>query len=53
MKKKVKKLVVHPRSALVLESDCVLEDVEIDGHLEIKESGSIVMKHLKKDYVSL
>ena len=53
MKKKVKKLVVHPKSALILESDCILEDVEIDGHLEIKESGPIVVKHLQKDYVSL
>ena len=33
LKQKVKKLKVHPNSALIVESDCVLEDVEVDGHL--------------------
>lgn len=49
----MKKLWVSPRSSLILESDCVLENVEVDGHLDIKESGSIVVQHLGQDYHSL
>jgi hypothetical protein len=44
---------VHPRSSLIIESDCTLEDVEVDGHYEIKEAGSITVKHLGQDYHSL
>jgi hypothetical protein len=41
---------MDPHSSLVIESDCILEDVQIDGHLSIKESGSINVKHFDKDY---
>ena len=41
---------MDPHSSLVIESDCILEDVQIDGHLSIKESGSIKVKHFDKDY---
>jgi hypothetical protein len=44
---------MHPRSSLIIDSDCVLEDVEVDGHLEIKDSGNIVVKHVEKDYHSI
>lgn len=44
---------MHPRSSLIIDSDCVLEDVEVDGHLEIKDSGNIVVKHVDKDYHSI
>lgn len=37
----------------MIESDCVLEDVELDGHLEIHEKGHISVKHLEKDYHSV
>jgi hypothetical protein len=49
----VKKLKIVGRSSLVIESDCVLEDVELDGHYEIHEKGSIVVKHLDRDYHSV
>lgn len=49
----MKKLWMHPRSSLIIESDCVLEEVEVDGHLEIKEKGAIKVKHTDKDYHSL
>lgn len=44
MKQKVKKLKVSARSSLVISSDCVLEDVEIDGDDEIIEDGNICLK---------
>jgi len=46
-------LKVHARSSLIIDVDCVLEDVEIDGHYEIKEGGNITVKHMDKDYHSL
>ena len=36
-----------------MDVDCILEDVEIDGHYEIKQGGSITVKHTNKDYHSL
>lgn len=44
LKKKVKKLKVIARSSLIISSDCILEDVEVDGHDEIIEDGSICLK---------
>lgn len=44
MKQKVKKLRVTARSSLIISSDCVLEDVDIDGHDEIIEDGNICLK---------
>ncbi len=44
LKKKVKKLKVTARSSLIISSDCILEDVEVDGHDEIIEDGSICLK---------
>lgn len=41
---------MHHRSSLIIESDCVLEDVEVDGHYEITEKGNIKVKHTDKDY---
>ncbi len=41
------------RSSLVIESDCILEDIDLDGHLEIHEKGNIVAKHLQQDYHSI
>lgn len=34
----------------MIESDCVLEDIELDGHYEIHEKGEAKVKHLAKDY---
>ena len=53
MKTKVKNVKVHARSSLIIDVDCILENVEIDGHYEIKEGGNITVKHLEKDYHSI
>jgi hypothetical protein len=50
---KVKRVKIVGRSSLVIESDCVLEDVELDGHYEIHEKGAIKVKHLQQDYHSI
>lgn len=50
MRKKVKKLRVTARSSLVISSDCILEDVDIDGNDEIIEDGSICLKVDDQDY---
>lgn len=44
LKGKVQKLKVTARSSLIISSDCVLEDVEVDGHDEIIEDGNICLK---------
>jgi len=44
LKQKVKKLKITARSSLIISSDCILEDVEVDGHDEIIEDGSICLK---------
>ena len=36
MRKKVKKLTVQKNSSLILSDDCILEDVYVDGHFEVK-----------------
>lgn len=53
MKTKVKKLKVSSGSTLVVESDCVLEDVEVDGTLRVKSEGNIVEKETSKNYEKL
>ena len=50
MKQKVKKLKISGKSSLIISSDCVLEDVEIDGHEQIIEDGMIQLKVEGKDY---
>jgi hypothetical protein len=50
MKKKIKKLKVSGRSSLSITSDCILEDVEIDGDEEIIEDGNICLKVNDKAY---
>jgi hypothetical protein len=49
----VKKVKIVGRSSLVIESDCVLEDVELDGYYEIHEKGNITVRHLDRDYHSI
>ena len=44
LKGKVQKLKITARSSLIISSDCVLEDVEVDGHDEIIEDGNICLK---------
>lgn len=44
LKGKVQKLKVTARSSLIISSDCILEDVEVDGHDEIIEDGNICLK---------
>jgi hypothetical protein len=44
LKTKVQKLKVSPNSTLVILSDCVLEDVEVDGSVRISNEGNIVIK---------
>lgn len=46
----MKRVVLTERSSLVVESDCILEDVEVDGHYEIHTKGPAVVKHFKQDY---
>ena len=41
------------RSSLVIEQDCILEDIDLDGHYEIHEGGNIKVHHHKKDYHSI
>lgn len=50
MKKKVKKVRVSGRSSLIISSNCVLEDVDIDGDEEIIEEGDICLKVDDKAY---
>ncbi len=50
MKKKVKKLRVSAKSSLAINSDCVLEDVDIDGDEQIIENGNICLKVDDKAY---
>lgn len=38
------------KSSLVIEKDCVLEDIELDGHYEIHQNGNIKVKHTAQDY---
>lgn len=53
MKTKVKKLKISGPSTLIVLSDCVLEDVEVDGTLKIEKEGSIVAKEISKNYCKL
>ena len=46
----MKKVKISGRSSLVIDQDCVLEEVELDGHLHLKEGGNIKVQHAKKDY---
>ena len=50
MRKKVGKLTVTNESSLILGEDCFLKDVDIDGHVEIKEKGEICLEEKKKNY---
>ena len=52
MRNKVKKLRVTRNSSLILDDDCVLVDVEVDGHLEIKgmKEKNIEVKAKEKNY---
>ena len=52
MKGKVKKLKINKDSSFVLADDCILKNVEIDGHLEIKNptEKEIEICHNKKNY---
>ncbi len=50
MKKKVKKLRLSAKSSLAINSDCVLEDVDIDGDEQIIEDGNICLKVDDKAY---
>jgi hypothetical protein len=50
LKKKVKKLRVSAKSSLAINSDCVLEDVDIDGDEQIIENGNICLKVDDKAY---
>ena len=49
----MKKVKVSGRSSLVVGGDCILEDLELDGHLELREEGSVKAHHLGKDYKSV
>jgi hypothetical protein len=49
MKQKVKKLKISAKSSLIISSNCLLEDVDIDGHEEIIEDGVIQLKVEGKD----
>ena len=53
MRKKVKKLKVSGRSSLVIGCDCVVEDVEVDGHEEISKEGDVSVKNDSKKYKEL
>ena len=48
----MKKLRVSKNSSLILEDDCVLKDVEIDGHLELRgmKEKNVEMKAKEKNY---
>ena len=52
MRDKVKKLHVTKNSSLILDDDCVLKDVEVDGHLEVKgmKEKNIEVKAKEKNY---
>ena len=51
MRTKVEKLKISKQSSLVLDCDCVLEDVEIDGHVEITDKdGKVSLKNDNKNY---
>ena len=52
MRDKVKKLHVSKNSSLILDDDCVLKDVEVDGHLEVKgmKEKNIEVKAKEKNY---
>ena len=41
---------ISGRSSLVIDQDCILEEVEVDGHLHITKGGNIKAEHTKKDY---
>lgn len=53
MKTKVQKLKVTANSTLVVLSDCILEDVEVDGTLRIEKEGNIVAKETSQNYETL
>lgn len=44
---------ISERSSLVIESDCVLGDVELDGFYRINDKGNVTLKHLAKNYHSI
>ncbi len=50
MKQKVKKLKMTAKSSLIISSDCILEDVQIDGHDQIVQEGNITLRVEDKDY---
>lgn len=53
MKTKVKKLKVSGPSTLIVLSDCVLQDVEVDGTLKIEKEGNIIAKETNQNYCKL
>jgi len=53
MKSKVKKLKVTANSTLIVLSDCVLENVEVDGTLRIEKEGNIIVKETNQNYGKL
>lgn len=53
MRTKVKKLHITKNSTLIVLSDCVLEDVHVDGVVKIDQLGSIVIKEEGRKYGKL
>jgi len=53
MKKKVNKLKLTGKSSLILSSDCVLEDVQIDGSEVIVAEGKVSLNVTDKSYKNL
>ena len=53
MRTKVKSLKISEHSTLVVLSDCVLDDVEVDGTLKIEKEGHITVHETSKNYTRL
>lgn len=49
----MKKVKITAKSSLRIESDCILEDINLDGDLEIRTEGQVIQNHQGKDYYTI